>query len=98
MSALLFGWFLCTKCQPAEEWPSDCYDHERGMCRACAHDNPRKVRKDCTGGCGRRVITLDRVERPLCTSCRRRKHGAKAARRRAYERTRYQRQKRQVAA
>lgn len=92
MTSDLFGWNLCMEC--GEEWPPACYDADRAMCRACAHENPRKVRKPCTGGCGRRVQTLDRVAAPMCTPCRRRRHTTRTAKRRAYERRRYQTLKR----
>lgn len=92
MSTDLFGWLVCVECD--EDWPPECYNAARGMCKACAHENPRKVRKPCTGGCGRRVITNDRVVAPMCTPCRRKRHTAKEAKRRQYERRRYQKQKR----
>ena len=33
----------------------------------------RKVRKPCTGGCGRRVQTLEKIAAPLCRNCRRKR-------------------------
>lgn len=92
MSDDLFGWRHCAGCD--EDWPPECFDAEREMCRACAHENPRRVRRPCSS-CGRKVETLDRVAAPQCRPCRRSRANLsiphRRARKRRYDRRRYQR-------
>ena len=90
------GSFLCPMCPDADNiWDASVWDPERGMCQACAREHPRRVRRKCSGKCGRTVETLDNVEAPMCRPCRHRlgnlKIPHKRVARRRYDRRRYQR-------
>lgn len=98
MNADMFGWRHCPECPEGDsEWPAECFDAERGMCKACAHANPRRVRRPCAR-CGRTVETLDRVAEPKCRPCRGTLRGLatphRRAKKRAWDRRNYQRTKR----
>lgn len=93
------GWNHCTECPEDEgDWPTECFDLDRGMCHACAHEHPRRMRRPCSR-CQRTVHTLDRVETVLCQPCRRQLRGLRTPQKRAAERKRarryYQRKKRE---
>lgn len=91
----------CPECPPEDNcWPDECWNRERGMCTACAHEKPKRVRRPCSS-CDRKVETLDRVKHPRCRACKRRLANLsiphRRSERRKKDRRRYQVQKRAAA-